>query len=89
MIAQGREVYENALKDPQSLAEDISEDEAGDIELEDILSVSYDAYKLKTGKDDFYDKVEVSEYPEIELNWSEDERELEKMFPKLIKKFWK
>ena len=45
MIAQGREVYENALKDPQSLAEDISEDEAGDIELEDILSVSYDAYK--------------------------------------------
>ena len=89
LIAQGREVYENALKDPQSLAEDISEDEAGDIELEDILSVSYDAYKLKTGKDDFYDKVEVSEYPEIELNWSEDERELEKMFPKLIKKFWK
>lgn len=88
LILQGRKVYENALNDPQSLAEVINEDEAGEIEFEDILYVSSDAYKLKTGKDDFYDKVEREEYPEIELSWSEDEGILEEMFPKLVKKFW-
>ncbi|GAE90185.1 DUF4240 domain-containing protein [Acetivibrio straminisolvens] len=88
LISQGKEVYENALKEPESLAEVISEDEAGNIDFEDILYVSFDAYKLKTGKDDFYDKVQRTECPEIELTWSENEEVLEEMFPKLVKKFW-
>ena len=46
----GKRSLRNALKDPQSLAEDISEDEAGDGAFQNMLSVSYDAYKLKTGK---------------------------------------
>lgn len=86
LISQGRSVYENALKDPQSLV-NINEEDVEDFEFEDFLYVSGDAYKLKTGKDDFYDRVERQEYPEINLNWSEDDGSLEKMYPKLIEKY--
>ncbi|WP_027622425.1 DUF4240 domain-containing protein [Acetivibrio clariflavus] len=94
LISQGKVIYENAIKDPQSLANVISEDQAGEVEFEEFLGVCADAYKMKTGKDDFYENFEriksseIENYPEIELNWSEDESSLEKMFPKLVQKFW-
>lgn len=88
LISQGRTIFENAISDPESLAKVISEDESGEVEFEDMLYVCSDAFKMKTGKDNFYDKVERLKYPEIELNWSEDDGSLEKMFPKLARKFW-
>ena len=94
LISQGKTIYENAIKDPQSLANVIREDQAGEIEFEEFLNVCADAYKMKTGKDDFYENFEkikyseIEKYPEIELNWNEDDGSLEEMFPKLVQKFW-
>lgn len=87
LIAQGREVFENALKDPESLVKVIKDDD-GEVEFEDFIYIANDAYIKVTGKDDFYDKASGFKYPEIHLSWNEDEKLLEKMFPKLFKKFW-
>lgn len=88
LISQGREVYETALKNPESLADIISDEEAGEADFEDFLYIAYDAYTAHTGKEDFFDVVERADRPEVELTWNEDEEELEKMFPGLVEKFW-
>jgi hypothetical protein len=46
LIAQGEEVFQNALRDPESLA-DVAEPE--DIELERMLYAAHVAYEQKTG----------------------------------------
>lgn len=88
MISRVKDIYENAMKDPQSLTKVIREEQAGEIEFEELFAVCEDAYTMKTGKDDFYDHFEQTAYPEIELNWNEEEGLLEEIFPKLTQKFW-
>ena len=88
LISKGKKVYEDALKNPDSLADRISDEEYG--EFEEFLSIANDAYSVLTGRDDFYDRPELVTYPypEIELTWHEDSEELREMFPKLAEKFW-
>jgi len=88
LISKGKKIYEDALKNPESLVDVIKIDEAGEVEFGDFLYVANKAYELKSGKEDFYDNVKIISYPPLDLSWSEDENELEKMFPKLVKKFW-
>ncbi len=88
LISKGRKVYEDALKNPESLADIITDEESGEVEFENFLYVANEAYRVCTGKEDFYDKAESTPYPEIELTWNEDSEELEVMFPKLAEKFW-
>ncbi len=94
LTSQGKVIYENAIKDPQNLANVIREDQAREVEFEEFLNVCADAYKMKTDKDDFYENFEKAKYseiencPEIELNWNEDYSSLKEMFPKLVQKYW-
>jgi hypothetical protein len=46
LIAQGEQIYTNALKDPESLAGVADFEE---VELEDMLGVAWNAYKDRTG----------------------------------------
>jgi hypothetical protein len=71
-----------------SLAKVVKEDEAGEVEFEEILYLAVNVYKQKTGLDDFCDKVSRTKNPQIDLSWSEDDSILEKILPKLIKKFF-
>ncbi|MCL2637620.1 MAG: DUF4240 domain-containing protein [Oscillospiraceae bacterium] len=69
LIAQGREVYMNALRDPDSLSEAISETE--EAEFEDIMSAANDAFRIKheLGKNDygsFYEELDYYELTETE-----------------------
>ena len=84
LIAAGREKFENALRDPQSLADWIEPDET---EYEIILYAVYDAYREKSGQD---------EIPDIQPNypsrptgeeWGEDNDDLKIRYPKLWAKF--
>jgi len=88
LISRGKKVYEECINDPGGLVDVISVYEAGDVEFEDFLYIASDAYKLRTSRDDFYNKVIRTTCPKINLTWSEDEKELEKMFPELVEKFW-
>jgi hypothetical protein len=81
LIAQGREYFENGLKSPESAAKRVKGDE---VECEDILYVAYEAYQRKTGQE--LPSIEL-QYPSepIGTKWNEDE--LDKLYPKLWKKF--
>jgi len=80
LIAEGREKYERALADPESLVEWAEPD----FEFEGIYYVASDVYKEKSGGEAM---------PRHNLEWTGpsgetwDEAELETRFPKLTERF--
>lgn len=88
LIAQGEEVFELALKDPEILADVVNTDIAGDIECEAMLYVAGTAYENKTQKDDFnFLTIGNFNYEDMKLDLVEEENHLDKVFKKLYKKF--
>jgi hypothetical protein len=87
LIAQGRDVFELALKDPDVLA-DVVNEIAGDIECEAILYVAGTAYENKTQKDDF-DFVTMGNFnlEDLQVDMQEEENHLNLVFKKVYKKF--
>lgn len=100
LIGQGEEIFNKVMKNPEFLAEYISEvnlDDEGFPQNEELLTVGLDAYTLiKTGDtewdDNIYDEfLEVLEkkglkpVPDIEFDWEEED--LENLFPDLWERF--
>lgn len=82
LIGQGRTIYENAIKDIETLAE-LNETNDGD--WEGLSYVPTDVYKKKTGNDM---PTGIQENFEITgQEWEEDENDLKGKFPKLWAKF--
>ena len=82
LIAQGREVFQNALQDPETLV-DVAE---ADAELELFLYVAIEAFEKKTKT-----KFTYTSRPRRELTgdeWEEDEEALQAKYPKLFAQFW-
>lgn len=86
LIAQGKNVFENAMENPETLTSRISLEEAQEIDGEQMLYVADEAYRQKTGND-MKNITDSAKFPEIEFDWDEDDDSLEKKFPKLYKKF--
>ena len=82
LIGKGRKVFENALKDPESLV-DIAEFE--EAENEGIWYAARDAYEAVTGKELSLD--DRASYPDKPLGESWEEKALSKKYPKLATKF--
>src|SRR5689334_478015 len=80
LIAQGRTVFEAALKDPDSLA-DL---DAADVELEDFLYVASEAYEDRTG-DEIRDEAYLQPpLPELKQTFDfENDEEMSRRYPKL------
>jgi hypothetical protein len=82
LIAQGTEIFHDALIDAEILV-DVAE---ADVELELLLYVAVKAYEARTNR-----KFPYPTYPKTELvgpEWDEDEESLKKKYPKLFAKFW-
>jgi uncharacterized protein DUF4240 len=93
LIAQGREAYEAALSNPDSLA---AIAEADETELEDLFSVAPDVYAQLTGADDFYKHVPLSPRMDIPEGatrlWADERGRLDpdkarRVYPRLFAKF--
>lgn len=83
LIGKGRDVFEAAMADPDSLADHAEED----AECEDLLSVAWEAYKNKTGKDEL--PPTPHRFPELGESWDfDDEAEMRKRYPRLCEKFY-
>ena len=76
LIAQGKQVYEQALRDPETLALVATPD---DWEFEDMLGVAMAAYEGRTGHP--YPGVERPAWQLKGEDWDEDT--VEKKYPKL------
>lgn len=86
LVAMGREVYENALSDPDSLAAVtptlLLEDEYFD--FESLISPAWDLHEERTGEDMMVDHDLPSESDPAGTPWEEDD--LPRLFPRLAKR---
>ena len=81
LLTQGREVFEAALADPDSLV-DVAEE---DVECETILYVAYRAYEEKTGGE--IDGIRM-DYSDLGEGWDfDDDDEMQRRYPRLFAKF--
>lgn len=93
LIAQGRDIFEAALADADSLA---GVAEADEPELEEMLSIAPDIYHQLSGNDDFYRRFPLS--PRVDIPdgamrvWSDDRGRLDPdkargLYPRLFARF--
>ena len=85
LISLGRDVYEAALRDPDSLAPVVQDAEQGDWENAD--NVAPDAYESATGEDFPADDSDLSGDPSGEPWDDEDQEALVQRYPALAAKF--
>jgi len=96
LISMGREVYEVALREPDTLADVADQPGIETTDFEEFGYVAYEVYEEKTGRELVDDMPSV---PRSSLSgrlsepagygWDhDDEDELRRRFPKLMAKFW-
>lgn len=81
LIAQGRQYFEAALRDPQNAAE-LAEPDAN--ECEDILYVAASVYKTKTGQHPSRGDLQMPREP-AGVRWEQDD--LPELYPELYERF--
>ena len=82
LIAQGKDYFEAALKNPENAAARVSE--GGDVECESILYVANQVYEEKTGSEMPLPNVMQPSEPTGQ-RWDEDE--VEELYPNLAQRF--
>ena len=89
LIAQGKDIFENALNNPETLTKTIRVEEAEEIDGECMLYVASEAYEKKTASswEKFLDLQGFVKFPALEFDWNEEDDSLKRKFPKLYKKF--
>ncbi|MFC8406814.1 DUF4240 domain-containing protein [Streptomyces griseoincarnatus] len=95
LIAQGREIFERAVADPDALAElpvvRASAADGHDLECEEVLSIVRNAHLQATGGE-LPDGGWTIRYPELDRSWSfdfDDHREMTRRLPRLAALHWK
>jgi len=81
LISEGKEVFESALVDPESLAE-LDDIEA---ELEEFGYVAMELYEEKAGSEMPDNSITYPQQP-VGDEWDEDG--VEKLYPRLAEKYW-
>lgn len=83
LIGQGKQIYERALANPDSLADAVPL--GAYTQVEPLLYVAYKAYRLLTGND--LDVDRIGEPPDLVGQPTENEEEQARIVPKLYAKF--
>lgn len=91
LLFLGREPYEKAIRNPESIIPQLEELEEDVPEFEDFLSAATEAFEEKTGQDQdsylqLYDQLSGDDpgQPEMVLDWNEEDEEgLRRKFPRL------
>ena len=87
LISMGRNTFERALSDPESLVEiTLGNDGEEDASFEEFGYVAAQAYEASTGKELPHPERDFPEKPSGEP-WEEDEEELAGRYPKLFAKY--
>jgi len=90
LIAQGREVFERSVADPDSLADlpVCGRRERDWLECEDVLYIPLRAHRAATGEVLPEEAYSVS-YPELDTGWDFDDRtEMGRRLPRLTARWW-
>jgi len=91
LIAQGREVYQKALENPDNLVDFAQPD----IECEEIRYLATEVYEERTGKDDLAEEITITSPYELKGDFSEwdngsgdvDKEKAKRLYPRLYRRF--
>lgn len=90
LIGQGRDVFERAIGDPDSLV-NLEDFRGAGGYRESVASVAFSAYQAKTGRMDFWEHFSDRELAPYELKnreaWDGELESLPKVVPRLYKRF--
>ncbi|MEV4139672.1 DUF4240 domain-containing protein [Dactylosporangium sp. NPDC049742] len=91
LITQGRETFERAVADPDSLAAHpavvAAAAECDELECEDVLAVVWQAYRDRTGGDELPARDFTIRHPDLDPDWEfdfDDEAEMRRRLPRLM-----
>lgn len=89
LVSQGKDRYEGALQNVESIAEWLDRAAVDDIDGSDFVTLAVTAYEEIGGtEDEFYDAVKFPDESDFEQAWPEDRPGFEKKLPNLYRKFW-
>jgi hypothetical protein len=89
LVGQGQMVYENAVRDPDTLADVLDVDDDDEEYAGELDVAATRLYEERTGRDDFYERLEAGRWnfgplPDEGKDWDfNDEDEFRKRFPRL------
>jgi hypothetical protein len=87
LIGHGRQVFEAALADPDSLADVVTVDDADEAECEALLGAARDAYRRATSAD--LPMGSIIRLPQLGDSWDfDDEAECRRRYPRLTEIFF-
>lgn len=87
LVGQGRDVFDRALADPDSLAEAALAEDEGEFENEDLIAAPWSAYEQETGGD--LPEGPRIERPDLGPGWDfDDEAEMRRRYPRLTALFY-
>lgn len=89
LIGRGREVFERAVREPDSLADvELPEDPMLECELEGLLYLANEVYEDEAGEEMPYEPREGMAEPRGEPWDEDDEEELRRRVPRLMERCW-
>lgn len=89
LVSKGELKFQQAVDDPEKIADWLCESELDEIEGNEILLIADDVYvELGGDLEEFYKKIIFLPDPDISMLWPENKSEFQRRYPKLVAKFW-
>ncbi|HRX85741.1 MAG TPA: DUF4240 domain-containing protein [Phycisphaerae bacterium] len=88
LVSQGRARYENAIRDPQTIADWLDIDEVDDTAEDPVGEAVCIAYMRHGDPDELHARTAHAADPDRPLDWPENKLEYRRRFPQLVDKFW-
>lgn len=88
LVSKGRERFENAVSNPETIASWLERDEVDDIDGATMLLLAETAFAEYWDEDQFFERIEYPSGPNIEEDWPDTKAEYRERYPALVDKFW-
>lgn len=88
LVSQGRERFEAAVSDPQSICDWLKRSEVDGIDGEAMLLAAQRAYEQYGDDEEFSARLVYPRQPKMKQDWPENAEGYKKRWPRLVDKFW-
>jgi hypothetical protein len=88
LVSHGRERFEAAVSDPESICDWLERSEVDDIRGETMLLVAQRAYEAHGDEEEFAARIVHPRTPKLKQDWPENADGYRKRWPRLVEKFW-
>ena len=88
LVTQGRERFESALTNPDSICDWFVRDDVDGIDGETMLLICQNAYEQYGDEDEFFEHLHYPPEPTVNQDWPDDKDGFRDQCPRLVDNFW-